>query len=54
MSPRNGNSGEDIREHFSRDDRLNAIDRFYQEHGEDYPDAANDFLSQHPELWEFQ
>ncbi len=50
MRPQKGNSGADIAENFSRNDRLNALAEFYKGQGSKYTDAANDFFKQHPNL----
>jgi hypothetical protein len=50
MAPRRGNSGEQIRDNFTRDQRLEAMADFYKQFGNKYPTAANDFFSLHPHL----
>ena len=50
MSPSSTNSAEEIQSNFTREQRLDALARFYQGFGDTYPDAASDFFSQHPEL----
>jgi hypothetical protein len=48
MSPRKGNSGADIRDHFSPEQCRDAMARFYRGPGKKYRDAANKFFDQHP------
>jgi hypothetical protein len=50
MRPQRGNSGADIRANFTRDQRLDALARFYSGPGAKYGQAAADFFAQHPEL----
>jgi hypothetical protein len=50
MRPRPGNSGADIRENFSRQERLDALADFYRQNREKYLEAARDFFDQHSEL----
>jgi RHS repeat-associated protein len=50
MRPQRGNPGSTIRSNFSRDERLSALSEFYRENQEKYPQAAEDFFKQHPEL----
>jgi len=49
MMPRRGNSGQDIRETFTRQQRIDAVGEFYRNNQDQYPDAARDFFKQHPE-----
>jgi RHS repeat-associated protein len=48
MSPRKGNSGADIRQNFTRDERVDAMRDFYNQNESKYPQAAKDFHAQHP------
>jgi RHS repeat-associated protein len=50
MRPQRGNSGQVIRQNFSRQERLEALRDFYRGPGAKYTDAAHDFFSQHPGL----
>lgn len=50
MRPQRGNSGADIRQNFTRAERLNADAEFYKKFGDKYPDVARDFFKQHPHL----
>jgi hypothetical protein len=50
MRPQRGNSGQDIRQNFSRQERLEALRDFYRGPGAKYTDAARDFFRQHPGL----
>ena len=50
MRPQKGNSGRDIRNNFSRQERLEAEAEFYTLFADTYPDAAADFFAQHPGL----
>jgi hypothetical protein len=47
MRPQSNNSGRDIQRNFSRDERLDAMKRFYEEFGEKYPGPADGFFKQH-------
>jgi RHS repeat-associated protein len=49
MMPRSNNSGQDIRDNFSRQQRIDALGEFYRQNQNAYPDAARDFFSQHPD-----
>ncbi|HET7539731.1 MAG TPA: hypothetical protein VFK05_07660, partial [Polyangiaceae bacterium] len=48
MRPTRANPGRDIRENFSREERLDALRRFYEGPGKDFSNAARDFFLQHP------
>jgi len=50
MRPQRGNSGQKIRQNFTRQERLEALRDFYRGPGAKYKDAANDFFNQHPGL----
>jgi hypothetical protein len=50
MRPQRGNSGDDIRDAFSREDRLDALAEFYKQFASKYREAFNDFFKQHPGL----
>ncbi len=50
MRPQRGNSGRDVQENFTRNQRLDALRRFYNEFGIRHPEAARDFFFQHPNL----
>ena len=50
MRPQRGNSGAQIRDNFTREERLDALADFYRTNKVKYPDAAKDFFHQHPEL----
>jgi len=50
MRPQRGNSGADIADNFTRQERLEAMAEFYKKFRDKYPDAARDFFKQHPEL----
>lgn len=50
MRPQSNNSGSQIRQNFSRDQRLDALRRFYNQYQQSYPQAARDFFNQHPTL----
>ncbi|MGB3410168.1 MAG: hypothetical protein WBA45_03135 [Microthrixaceae bacterium] len=50
MRPQRGNSGQIIRRNFTRDERLDALARFYSGPGAKYADAAEEFFTQHPGL----
>jgi RHS repeat-associated protein len=50
MRPQRGNKGEDIRENFTREQRLDALRRFHEQYGDLFPEAARDFFNQHPHL----
>lgn len=49
MRPQRGNSGQDIRQNFSRQERIDALSEFYRGPGAKYQKAAGDFFKQHPE-----
>ncbi len=48
MAPRRGNSGQRIRQNFSRQERIDALRDFYNQNTNRYPGAARDFFNQHP------
>jgi RHS repeat-associated protein len=48
MRPTRGNCGADIREAFTRNERLRALSDFYSGVGAKFRAAASDFFSQHP------
>ncbi len=50
MRPQRGNSGQKIRQNFTRQERLDALQEFYRGPGAKYKDAAADFFKQHPDL----
>lgn len=50
MRPQRGNPGADIREHFSPQQRQEAMAEFYKKFRDKYPDAARDFFDQYPHL----
>ncbi len=50
MRPQRGNSGQVIRQNFSKRERLDAMRDFYRGPGAKYSGAARDFFSQHPGL----
>jgi Pretoxin HINT domain len=50
MRPQRGNSGYNIRETFTPQQRLDALAQFYRMYQRTYPDAARDFFRQHPGL----
>ena len=50
MRPQRGNSGQKIRQNFTRQERLEALRDFYRGPGASYKDAATDFFKQHPGL----
>lgn len=52
MAPSSTNSGPNIQENFTREERLSALADFYgdPEIAASYPDAAADFFAQHPDL----
>ena len=50
MRPQRGNSGADIWDNFTREERLQALAEFYKGPGAKYGDVAEDFFKQHPEL----
>jgi len=50
MRLQRGNSGQDIRQNFSRQERLEALRDFYRGPGATYTDAARDFFRQHTGL----
>jgi len=50
MRPQRGNSGQKIRQNFTRQERLGALRDFYNGSGAKYSDAAKDFFKQHPDL----
>jgi hypothetical protein len=50
MRPQRGNSGAQIRENFSLDQRRQALADFYRQNRGRYEEAADDFFRQHPDL----
>ena len=50
MRPQRGNSAADIKQNFTRQQRLDALAEFYKEFSDKYPEAAHDFFIQHPHL----
>jgi hypothetical protein len=50
MWPRNGNTGDQIQENFSREELLKAMGEFYNTNWDNWPDAADDFFKQWPAL----
>lgn len=48
MRPQRGNSGQAIRQNFSRQERIDALRDFYNGPGAKYGDAARDFFEQNP------
>jgi uncharacterized protein RhaS with RHS repeats len=50
MRPTSNNSGQDIKTNFPRAERLDALKDFYNGPGAQWPNAAQDFFTQHPEL----
>lgn len=50
MRPQSNNSGAEIRQNFTRPERLDALRRFYNQNYNQFPDAARDFFQQHPAL----
>jgi hypothetical protein len=50
MRPQRGNSGLRIQAHFTAEQRQQAMADFYHKFRDRYPDAADDFFSQHPHL----
>ncbi|GGP72663.1 hypothetical protein GCM10009347_41650 [Shewanella algicola] len=50
MRPQRGNSGQKIRQNFTRQERLEALRDFYRGEGAKYKDAATDFFKQHSDL----
>jgi len=50
MRPTTANPGSDIRDNFTRDERLNALRAFYNGPGAAYPNAAQGFFNLHPSL----
>jgi RHS repeat-associated protein len=50
MRPQRGNSGQRIRLNFDRQQRLDALSRFYRTKRYKYPRAVRDFYKQHPNL----
>jgi hypothetical protein len=49
MRPQRGNSGEQIRNNFTQQERFNAMREFYNRYGDQYPWAARDFFRQFPD-----
>jgi len=49
MRPQKGNSGQKIRQNFSREERLKALKEFYRGPGAKYEEAAKDFFERHPD-----
>ena len=50
MRPQRGNNGAEIRQNFSRNERLKALGEFYSGSGRKYHSASRDFYKQHPNL----
>ena len=50
MRPQRGNSGNNIQNNFTLEERRAAMAEFYKQFGNKYPDAARDFFGQHPHL----
>jgi uncharacterized protein RhaS with RHS repeats len=48
MRPQRNNSGQEIRQNFSRQERLEALRDFYRGPGSKYENVAKDFFRQHP------
>ena len=50
MRPQRGNSGADIRENFTLEERRKALAEFYKGPGAKYKEVAKDFFDQHKDL----
>ena len=50
MRPQRGNSGADIRENFTLEERRKALAEFYKGPGAKYKEVAKDFFDQNKDL----